>query len=180
VALGLTRALRAGGSVESMADDLNQAIIRAARAHRNAAATMLAEHGLYPGQEQVLLLVTTMGTSTQAALAQALRVEAPTMAKIVRRMVDSGFLQRTPSPTDARAWQVSLTPAGRRTSARITELWDDLERRTGAGLSSAERQQLDQLLERVAGNLGAGQDPSCHPLGDACGAPNEGGVIRES
>lgn len=100
---------------------------------------MLAEHGLYPGQEQVLLLVGSVGSSTQAALAKALRVEAPTMAKIVRRMVARGFLQREPSPTDARAWQVSLTATGRRASARITELWDDLEQRTGAGFSPSER-----------------------------------------
>src|SRR5271154_6678399 len=93
------------------------------------------------------------GSLSQTELAQASRVEQPTMAETLARMVRDGVAQRKPNPNDRRGALVSLT---RRSRARLSKARDALvqaDREAMAGLTNAEKALLRQLLARVVANL---------------------------
>lgn len=148
--------------------ELNRALIQAARAHRNAAAHLLADFGLHPGQEIVLFALWERDHRTQVDLARTLRIEQGTITKILRRMEEAGFVERRTSTVDRRAQQVSLTPRGRRLRPRVEAAWAELEATSVAGMTARERAQLERLLEKVATNLRpveGGGDTSCRAVG---------------
>lgn len=133
--------------------DLNLKLMRAARAHRTMAASMLSEVGLHPGQEALLMELWDHEGRTQADLASSLGVEAPTITKMLQRMESAGLVDRRADPTDGRAVRVHLTTRGRRLRTRVEKLWLELEARTLEGLSDRQVGTLRSLLTTVEGNL---------------------------
>ena len=63
----------------------------------------------------VLRALADGGSLSQTELAQAARVEQPTMAETLVRMVRDGVAQREPNPNDKRGTLISLTQAVART-----------------------------------------------------------------
>lgn len=68
-------------------------------------------------------------------------------------MEASGFVQRRPSPTDARTTQVYLTEKGREAKIPVAQFWAELEGCATTGLSNEEKILLHRLLTRVHKNL---------------------------
>jgi DNA-binding MarR family transcriptional regulator len=134
-------------------DDLNYAIVRLARRHRYLAGVLLAELGLYPGQEGVLHLLWERDGRHQAELAAALGVEPPTVHRTLGSLEAAGFVVREPMPGDARAKVVRLTQRGRSLQPRVAAAWAELEARTTLGLSVRDRRILLRLLTCAADNL---------------------------
>jgi DNA-binding MarR family transcriptional regulator len=120
------------------------------------------------------------GSFSQTELAQAARVEQPTMAETLARMVRDGVAQREPNPNDRRGTLVSLT---RRSRARLSKARDALveaDCEAMAGLTDPEKVLLRQLLERVVANL---ESPSASgsPANERqpVPAPEVPGVVRK-
>jgi DNA-binding MarR family transcriptional regulator len=76
------------------------------------------------------------GALTPRELAEAERVQPPTMTKIVNKLEERGLVQRAPHPTDGRQVVLSPSPAGR--------AWMDIYRRA-----------RDEWLARRLSSLGA-------------------------
>jgi DNA-binding MarR family transcriptional regulator len=86
------------------------------------------------------------GALAPRELAEAERVQPPTMTKIVNKLEERGLVQRAPHPTDGRQVVLSPSPAGRawmESYRRARDEW--LARRLGA-LSADER----EILRRAA------------------------------
>jgi MarR family transcriptional regulator, organic hydroperoxide resistance regulator len=133
--------------------DINTALIRAARAHRSAAASLLSEVGLHPGQEALLMELWQEDGRTQAELAEALAVEPPTVPKMLQRMEAAGLVEREPDADDRRAQRVYLTARGKRLRQRVDRLWAQLASMSVAGLSDRQQATLRTMLSRVTENL---------------------------
>lgn len=125
-----------------------------ARAHRQQAAVLLADLGLHPGQEPVLLMLWQADGRSSTELAAGACVEPGTMSRTLASLERAGYLTRKPSCVDRRSVVVTLTPAGRALEPRLRQAWDTLADRTTAGLTSEERRTLADLLSRVGENLG--------------------------
>lgn len=138
---------------EGLPDDVSYTIVRLARAHRNLAGRLLGELGLHPGQEVVLCLLAEQDGRGAAELAAGACVEPGTMSRTLASLERTGHLVRQGSTGDRRAVRVMLTAKGRDASADVTAVWAELDRRTTAGLSAAERRMLLDLLGRVSANL---------------------------
>lgn len=138
---------------DSRKADINTALIRAARAHRSAAASLLSEVGLHPGQEALLMQLWEGDGRTQAELAEALAVEPPTVTKMLQRMESAGLVLRKPDPLDRRAQRVYLTAKGKRLRQRVDRLWAKLASQSVAGLSKSQQATLRTMLARVTDNL---------------------------
>jgi MarR family transcriptional regulator, organic hydroperoxide resistance regulator len=123
------------------------------RAHRNRAATLLGEAGVYVGQEWILFRLRDKGALSQSELAAACDVEMPTMSKALQRLERAGIVQRESDSEDARVARVSLTREGRALCKQVEHLWHDLEHATVANLSSEERTLLRRVLLQVRDNL---------------------------
>lgn len=80
----------------------------------------LRPRGVSHSQWRVVLEVSRSGAPlTQSALAAELGVESPTMVRLLDRLEDKGWIERTPCPTDRRARYVELTPRARRLASEI-------------------------------------------------------------
>jgi MarR family transcriptional regulator, transcriptional regulator for hemolysin len=101
----------------------------------------------------VLRALADDGSLSQTELAQAARVEQPSMAETLARMVRDGIAQREPNPNDRRGTLVSLTRRSRARLPKAREALLQANREAMAGLTDAEQALLRQLLERVVRNL---------------------------
>ena len=132
---------------------MSEALFRAARVHRIAAAGLLRDTGLYPGQEVLMMRLWERGEQRQADLIKTLGLDPSTVTKMLRRLEQSGFVTRKPSDTDRRAVVVSATRAGLALRDRVEEAWRDLEKATTGGLTDEERGLAMRLLSRIEANL---------------------------
>jgi DNA-binding MarR family transcriptional regulator len=93
------------------------------------------------------------GALTPRELAEAERVQPPTMTKIIARLEERGLVQRTPHPTDGRQVILSATPAGRAVFAEHRRARDEWLTRRLAACSAEERETLRvaaEILNRIA------------------------------
>lgn len=92
------------------------------RAHFKAeeifAATFAGE-GVTPRQKAALVLLYQEPGISQNLLAERLAMDRNTVAEMVKRMHSAGLIERTPSPADARAYQLYVTAAGKDVLRRV-------------------------------------------------------------
>lgn len=137
------------------AHGLNAAVRAVAMRHRALAAAALAELGLSPGQEVVLMELDDLGPRTPSQLSVAAGCEPPTTTLAVRKLEALGLVQRTASPTDGRVVIVDLTPTGRELLPRLRRVWTALAERTVEGMTADEVTTLRRALTAFAASLGA-------------------------
>lgn len=151
------------------ADRLNGAIRTIAIRHRALTAVHLAQLGLYPGQEAVLLSLDRHGEQTQAQLAAHAGCEPPTITGMVRKLQARGLVERRPSPTDARAVLVSTTAAGRQVISELRRLWCDIADRTVSPLADADAVLCAVVALAEALEALEALDQAGHPAGSSTG-----------
>lgn len=99
--------------------------------------------------QQAHLLRAMTGPTPMRGLARRLHLDASNLTGLVDRLEERGLLERRADPVDRRVRQLVLTPEGE-------DLRRDLEDRLMAraplvaGLGTADRQRLRELLRRVA------------------------------
>jgi DNA-binding MarR family transcriptional regulator len=143
-----------GGLVDfERADALNGAIRMIALKHRARAGVKLAELGLHPGQEAVLLLLDAAGPQTQRQLAAGAGCEPPSITLMVSKLESAGLVKRSPAARDARATIVQLTSKGNKVIPRLRKLWQELADETVAGLADTSVDQLIASLADLARSL---------------------------
>jgi DNA-binding MarR family transcriptional regulator len=102
---------------------------------------------LTQNQISVLTSLDMAGALTPRELADAERVQPPTMTKVLAKLEERGLVQRTPHPTDGRQVLLSATQAGREVIAEQRRVKDEWLTRTLAGLPADEREALRQAAE---------------------------------
>ncbi|WP_138417188.1 MarR family winged helix-turn-helix transcriptional regulator [Sinomonas gamaensis] len=105
-----------------LAVELRVAIMRTSRVLRNQAGSDVVT----PGQTTVLALLAKHGPQTMRQLADAERVQAPSMTRTVNALSAQNLVERTDSPSDGRQVVVALTAAGREVleeSRRLRSAW---------------------------------------------------------
>ena len=86
----------------------------------------------------------------QSLLEQLLALtENPINAGAVHRMLDEGYLKRSPDPTDGRQALLRITAKGERLHKRILPLFEEQEAKMLDNLTSEERKLLDSLLKKL-------------------------------
>lgn len=112
----------------------------------------LREVGLTP--TQFLLLASTgwvehtQGAPTQQQVAQTAGADRMMTSKVVKNLEDAGLLRRMPDPSDARAYRLQLTPAGRRTARKAITIAADLDKELFGDTPAPLRDALQQIAER--------------------------------
>jgi DNA-binding MarR family transcriptional regulator len=102
--------------VDSVTDQLADAVQQLARRLRHGARHRLAPLGLTPGQGRALSALERAGAPLRMAeLADALRVVPRSATGVVEGLEEVGLVRRQTDPADRRSVLVSLTQAGRGT-----------------------------------------------------------------
>lgn len=135
--------------------DVMNSLQAAARLSRTALAARLLAHGLYAGQEQVMLWLEDEDGLTPGQLATRLGVRPPTVTKTVNRLQAQGYVEKRGSERDARQANIFLTEAGRGALLAIEKAVRRTDRLAFDGFDRKERKLLFDLLGRIEKNLTA-------------------------
>lgn len=121
---------------------------------------ILVPFELHPREFAVLRAVGTQEGQTQQALGDRLQIPRSRMVSIVDELESRGLVERHANPADRRVRELHLTTAGRKMLQQAFAQAVAYEDEVTAPLSAAEREQLLDLLERIAASLGIG--PGAH------------------
>lgn len=125
----------------------------AARLTRTALAEQLLGHGLYAGQDKIMLALDQENGLTPTELADRLGVRPPTITKTINRLAAQGFLEKRASETDARRAHVYLTESGADAIRTIEKSVRRTEKQALKNLDKKEQKTLARLLARIEANL---------------------------
>jgi DNA-binding MarR family transcriptional regulator len=118
--------------------------------------------GLKGTQYSLLSYVLKLGPVRPVDLAQAARLDASTLTRNLRPLVDAGWIEVTQG-VDGRSRLVVATPAGERKRAEAQRHWrvaqDSLNQRLGVARVQALHELLDDCLAVLDG-AGGGQAPA--------------------
>jgi DNA-binding MarR family transcriptional regulator len=89
----------------------------------------------------------------QAQLADLLDVAPISAGRLLDRMEEGGWIERTTNPDDRRERQVQMTPKAERTLGKARKIGDKVVDEGLNGFTDEEAKQLVSLLQRVRHNL---------------------------
>ena len=127
----------------------------AARDIRQAYDNFFEPLDLNLSQASAIGYVHENGAMTQTQLAAALVLGKAATGSLVDQLEARGLVRRVPNPDDRRVWLVENTDEGAEMAVRIVEVDEQIRTRLRAGISSAERRQLADLLLRMSANAKA-------------------------
>jgi MarR family transcriptional regulator, lower aerobic nicotinate degradation pathway regulator len=114
----------------------------------------LAPLDLHVRQFGLLTVLATEGPRSQQDLVEWTRLDRTTMVALVDSLEERGYVRRERNPADRRAYLLQLTPEGRRMQARARKVMLGAEDELLGSLNQSERQQLRELLAKVAAEIG--------------------------
>lgn len=135
-----------------LASRLRLAITRMARRLRQQ-----GDPALSPSLVAALSTIERLGPLTPSELAEAERVQRPTVTRIVARLAEAGLIERTSDQRDARVARLAVTAEGRRVlkalrTRKTAYLARRLERLDPEDRAALERaaEVLERLLDEDA------------------------------
>lgn len=132
-----------------VAEFAGQLLFRVWRASHTRTAEVLKTIGLTTATFGVLNVLGAREGAIQQQLSADMGIDPSAMVTLIDELESRGLAERRRRPGDRRAWEVSITPQGRRTLRRAKRLAASVEAELLGGLTAAERDQLLTLLRRV-------------------------------
>jgi DNA-binding MarR family transcriptional regulator len=109
--------------------------------------------GLTRAQCQLLVRLAQHEGINQARLADLLELEPISLARLIDRTEQAGWIERRADPADRRARLLYMTEKARPLFDQMLELGYEVRAEALAGLDNADRDRLVDLLLHVRGNL---------------------------
>ena len=106
--------------------------------------------------EAMSAIMNAEGPNAEIDIAKRLRIEGPTMTRMVDSLSADGLVERRQAPHDRRTNFLSLTPRGEEVLERIFATAEPLRARLLAGLSEEQMEQMNQLLDLLLARLDEG------------------------
>jgi DNA-binding MarR family transcriptional regulator len=131
---------------------LRMAIVRTARRLRQE-ATGAGGSELTPTAVAALATVERHGPLTPSELAKIERIKRPTATRTLRVLIDAGFVDRAPDPTDGRSSLLSINSAGRERLRRLRSRKNAYLARRMRDLPSDDLRTLERASEILEGIL---------------------------
>jgi DNA-binding MarR family transcriptional regulator len=132
-----------------VAEFAGQLFFRLWRASHVRTAETLNSIGLTPALFALLNVLGAREGVIQQQLSFDMGLDPSAMVKLIDQLEDAGLAQRRRRPGDRRAWEVSITPKGRRTLERARRFVARVQDEVLAGISVADRRQLLMLLRQA-------------------------------
>src|SRR5947209_6706571 len=108
-----------------------------------------------PPQFGVLALLQEIDGVTIGSISQRRRIDAPTVTGIVKRLEQSGLVERRHDEVDRRVVKVYLTAEGRDIMRFLPDIVQDFNVMMMQGLSEDEKRDLQAKLQRLIVNVSA-------------------------
>ena len=127
------------------AEDVNGKLLALFRAAGHAGHHMDAGGG----QGRILSILKEEGEMTQRALTERLGIQPGSASEIIGKLEKAGMLVRTPSLTDRRTADISLTTAGAARAGEAAEKAQSRRETMFAALTEEEKNELLALTEKL-------------------------------
>jgi DNA-binding MarR family transcriptional regulator len=140
------------GSVSTdieVAEFAGQLLFRLWRASHTRTAEAFNSIGLTPALFALLNVLGAREGTIQQQLSSDMGIDPSAMVKLINELETAGLAERRRRPNDRRAWEVVITPKGRRTLERARRLASEAEDEVLLGLTASDRRQLLTLLRRA-------------------------------
>lgn len=109
--------------------------------------------GLTPFEAKVLVTAARLPGSSQQAIAARMECDKAQLARAVKTLETRQLLARTPSASDWRAWDLTLTPEGMTIFADLQARRAAIAEQCFALVDEKEREALATILQKMAGGL---------------------------
>jgi DNA-binding MarR family transcriptional regulator len=144
-----------------VAEFAGQLFFRLWRAAHTRTAERLNSIGLTPALFALLNVLGARDGVIQQQLSSDMGIDPSAMVKLINELESAGLAKRRRRPGDRRAWEVSITPKGRRALERARRFVTQVEDEVLGGLTAGDRRQLLTLLRRAL--VSAPPQPPWHP-----------------
>lgn len=114
-----------------------------------------AEIGITGSRAVFLIITCENGRVPQNRFCELLDMSRGTVAKMLARLEQEGYVERRGNPDDARGVDVYPTDRARALYPRLLESGAACAARLTAGMSEVERMAFCELLRRACRNMGA-------------------------
>lgn len=107
---------------------------------------------LYEGkgsQKRILIVLNETGAITQRELTERLGIQPGSASEVLAKLESAGLITRTPSETDRRTTDIALTEIGQTRASEVIAQRNERHAEMFSCLSSAEKDTLLALLEKV-------------------------------
>jgi DNA-binding MarR family transcriptional regulator len=131
-------------------------IAETAHALRKAFDRRASGLGVTRAQWKVLFRLTRSPGLRQVELADMLDIEPITLCRIIDRLEEAGFVERTRDPSDRRAWKLQVTDSAQPLMAKLQKVGAGLVDEAFAGIEPADIEKVRSVLARVRDNVGRG------------------------
>ncbi|WP_163851257.1 MarR family winged helix-turn-helix transcriptional regulator [Pseudooceanicola aestuarii] len=124
---------------------------------------------LQPRQARVVDALGRLGTASQGKLARQFDVTPASMSTMTARLINGGWISRSPDPDDPRINVLRLTDKGQDLRAEIEAAWEDMDRMIrdllGPDTADAFLQGAFKLHQALGAHVPGTQPPhtSLHP-----------------
>lgn len=150
---------RDGGTTREIRLTIN--LVLAARRWRSLLDDRLRQVGQSAARmEAMAAIVNSPSLSAQVDIAKRLRIEGPTLTRMLDTLEGDGLVERLPDPADRRTKQLRLTPAGEAALDEIFAITDELRGRLLAGIGEERIDELNLFFEMLMKRLDAGLPPA--------------------
>jgi MarR family transcriptional regulator, lower aerobic nicotinate degradation pathway regulator len=130
-----------------------QLLFRLWRASHTRTADALAAVGLTPALFALLNVLGAREGAIQQQLSTDMGIDPSAMVTLIDELESAGLAARRRRPNDRRAWEVTITPDGRKALSRAKRAAAKVENEVLGGLDSDERDQLLALLRRALASV---------------------------
>lgn len=131
---------------DNMQDQLAYILASVSRRLDEELAEKLRPDGIPIEQLRILSALASQNGRSMGELAELVLVDAPTLTKIIDRMVNEALVYRGPSPKDRRKVLIFLAAKGRALHTRLAKLVRDQQRSIVARLDVRGAEELKSLL----------------------------------
>jgi len=146
---------RGGGTTRDIRLTINLVIV--ARRWRSLLDERLRLIGQSAARMEALAaIINSPWPSAQVDIAKRLRIEGPTMTRMLDTLEADGLVERLPDPLDRRTKQLRLTPAGEKALEEIFTVADELRGRLLAGVRDETVDELNDMLGMLIDRLDEG------------------------
>ena len=146
---------RGGGTTREIRLTIN--LVLAARRWRSLLDERLRQVGQSAARMEALAaIINSPAGSAQVDIAKRLRIEGPTMTRMLDTLENDGLVERLPDPADRRTKQLRLTSAGEAVLAEIFVIADEMRDRLVGGIPDERIEELNQFFEMLMDRLDAG------------------------
>lgn len=146
---------RSGGTTPEIR--LTVQLVIAARRWRSLLDERLRQIGQSAARMEALAaIINSPWPSAQVDIAKRLRIEGPTMTRMLDTLEADGLVERLPDPNDRRTKQLRVTPQGEAVLRDIFAVADALRDRLLDGLSDEAIDGLNDQLAMLLARLDAG------------------------